>query len=93
MLWNAVKEMHLKSAKTNKEYLGKHIMILGRLQLWFVAYFQDRSRMGTPGIGSVENMEKAGLQSDVWHRKGGICDWGSKVYAFHCKFSEAISSC
>lgn len=25
--------------------------------------------MGTPGIGSVENMEKAGLQSDVWHEK------------------------
>ena len=87
MLLNTLKEMYLKSVKTNKEYLGKHIMILGRLYIWFVAYFQNRSRMGTPGIGSVENMEKAGLQSDVWHRKGGICDWGSKVYALHRKFS------
>lgn len=34
--------------------------------------------MGTPGIGSVENMEKAGLQSDDWHRKGRICDGGLK---------------
>lgn len=32
VLLDALKEMYLKSAKTNKEYLlGKHIMILGRL--------------------------------------------------------------
>lgn len=33
VLLDALKEMQLKSAKTNKKYLGKHIMILGRLSL------------------------------------------------------------
>lgn len=31
VLLDALKEMYLKSAKTNKEYLGKHIIILGPL--------------------------------------------------------------
>ena len=31
VLLNALKEMYLKSAKANKEYLGKHSMTLGRL--------------------------------------------------------------
>lgn len=31
VLLDALKEMYLKSAKTNKKYLGKQSMILGRL--------------------------------------------------------------
>ena len=31
VLLDALKQMYLKSAKTNKEYLGKHIIIFGPL--------------------------------------------------------------